>query len=259
MPASDTDPTGSVGSSTDNPLKPLVLRCGQHRHRLDPDAGEVTVGRAPTCTVHLDFKWLSRIHVRLTPDAGGWLASDSSRNGIFVAGQRVTTVAVSAGTVINLGDPEGMALSFQDPSDSGPLAPEDDEEDFREVTDPGMVRAGRAVAERRKALGITQRDMAASGVLNAGALVSFEKARSWPHERTLAKLENALQWPAGTITAIRRGEASPDDETTQVVATTVATPLITQSIQLAVNGIDAAISALPSADSPTSRLAPRRF
>lgn len=248
MATSDTDLAASAGSSTDHRPGPLVLRCGQHRHLLDPAAGEVTVGRAPTCTVHLDFKWLSRIHVRLTPDAGGWSATDSSRNGIFVDGSRVSSVAVRAGTVINLGDPEGMALSFHDPSDGGQIAPENDEEDLRDITDPGMVRAGRAVAERRKALGLTQRDMAASGVLNAGALVSFEKARSWPHERTLAKLENALQWPAGTISAIRRGDATPD-ETTQVVATTVATPLITQSIQLALNGIDAAIGALPPSDS----------
>jgi transcriptional regulator with XRE-family HTH domain len=236
-----------ASESTDTTPEPLVLRCGQLRHRLDPDAGEVTVGRAPTCTVHLDFKWLSRIHLRLAPHAGQWLATDSSRNGIFVDGQRVSTVPVSAGTVINLGDPEGLALSFHDPSDSTPLVPGENE-DLLEVTDPGMVRAGRAVAERRKALGLTQRDMAASGVLNAGALVSFEKARSWPHERTLAKLEDALQWPTGTITAIRHGVTAPD-ETTQVVATSVATPLITQSIQLALNGIDAAISALPAADS----------
>src|SRR5262245_41681229 len=117
VPAPDVDRAGSA-ESTDSPPEPLVLRCGQHRHPLDPDAGEVTVGRAPTCTVHLDFKWLSRIHLRLAPHDGQWLATDSSRNGIFVDGQRVSTVAVSAGTVINLGDPEGLALTFHSPSDS---------------------------------------------------------------------------------------------------------------------------------------------
>ncbi|AQT83159.1 hypothetical protein B1R94_27640 [Mycolicibacterium litorale] len=202
------------------------------------------MGRGAACTVRLDFSWLSRIHLKVTSDHGQWTATDTSRNGIFVDGRRCTTVPVGAGTVIHLGDPEGLAVSFHDPSDDSAGG----DRVFGEITDPGMVRAGRAVAERRKALGITQRDMAASGVLNAGALVSFEKARSWPHERTLAKLEQALQWPAGTITAIRRGEVAPD-ETTQVVATTVATPLITQSIQLALNGIDAATSALPAADS----------
>ena len=128
MPASETDQHESVGLSADSPPPPLVLRCGQRRYRLDPDAGEVTVGRAPTCTVHLDFKWLSRVHVRLTPHDGGWLATDSSRNRIFVDGRRVSTVVVGAGTVINLGDPEGMALSFQDPSEGAPPAGEDSDD-----------------------------------------------------------------------------------------------------------------------------------
>lgn len=250
MPAPDIDTSASSGHRAGSPPpEPLLLRCGPYRHRMDPEAGAITVGRGPTCTVQLDFKWLSRSHLRLIPEQGRWIATDTSRNGIFVNGERVSNAPVGAGTVINLGDPEGIALSFHDPSEISDQAEAQAQEAARgEIADPGMVRAGRAVAERRKALGISQRDMAASGVLNAGALVSFEKARSWPHERTLTKLENALQWPPGTITAIRRGEAAPD-ETTQVVATSVATAVITQSIQLALNGIDAATSALPPDDS----------
>jgi transcriptional regulator with XRE-family HTH domain len=226
----------------------LVLRCGRHRFALDLGGGEITLGRATSADIHLNYTWLSRTHLRLTPHQGQWVATDGSRNGIFVDGQRVTSVTVGPGTVINLGDPEGVAVSFH-------VAGEDVDVDVdgsslgedAEVTDPGIVRAGRAVAERRKALGIAQRQMAADGVLNAGALVSFEKGRSWPQERTLARLETALQWPAGTIAAIRRDDAAPE-ETTQVVSTSVAAPLIVQSIQLALNGIDAAVSALPPVD-----------
>ena len=53
--------------------------------------------------------------------------------------------------------------------------------------DPGMVRAGAAAAARRRELNVSQRSLAADGVINAGALIAFEKGRSWPRERTRAK------------------------------------------------------------------------
>src|SRR5262245_42453590 len=74
--------------------------------------------------------------------------------------------------------------------------------------DPGMVRAGAAAAARRRQLDISQRSLAADGIINAGALIAFEKGRSWPRERTRAKLEEVLQWPVGTILRIRRGDAA---------------------------------------------------
>ena len=76
-----------------------------------------------------------------------------------------------------------------------------------DVLDPGMVRAGAAAAARRRELDISQRSLAADGIINAGALIAFEKGRSWPRERTRAKLEEVLRWPPGTIARLRR--ASP--------------------------------------------------
>ena len=77
-----------------------------------------------------------------------------------------------------------------------------------EALDPGMARAGAAAAARRRELDISQRSLAADGIINAGALIAFEKGRSWPRERTRAKLEEVLRWPPGTITRLRRGEPS---------------------------------------------------
>src|SRR3954462_8742013 len=76
----------------------------------------------------------------------------------------------------------------------------------------GMVRAGAAAAARRRELDISQRSLAADGIINAGALISFEKGRSWPRERTRAKLEEVLQWAPGTIARIRRGGSVTPDE-----------------------------------------------
>src|SRR3954466_3970467 len=78
-----------------------------------------------------------------------------------------------------------------------------------EAGDPGIARAGAAVAARRRELDIKQRNLAKVKIIKPGALIAFEKGRSWPRERTRAKLEEILQWPAGTIATIRYGGQIP--------------------------------------------------
>ncbi|WP_233148078.1 MULTISPECIES: transcriptional regulator [unclassified Mycobacterium] len=128
--------------------------------------------------------------------------------------------------------------------------------------DPGVVRAGAAAAARRRELGISQRSLAADGIINAGALIAFEKGRSWPRERTQAKLEQVLQWPAGTIARLRRGQAggadvkleaaAPDarEAVTPAAHSDAPTSLIAQAIVAAVDGCGLAIAALPPAADP---------
>ncbi|RDH77374.1 transcriptional regulator [Mycolicibacterium moriokaense] len=115
--------------------------------------------------------------------------------------------------------------------------------------DPGIARAGAAVAARRRELDIKQRNLAKYKIINAGALIAFEKGRSWPRERTRAKLEEVLQWPAGTIATIRYGGAVPgsapeppaDDGTASLFAGTV---------DVAMTTLGAAIESLPAASDP---------
>lgn len=113
--------------------------------------------------------------------------------------------------------------------------------------DSGIARAGAAVAARRRELDIKQRNLAKYKIINAGALIAFEKGRSWPRERTRAKLEEVLQWPAGTIASIRYGgsvpgaapEPPPDEG---------AASLIIGAFEVAMKTFDAAIASLPPAD-----------
>ncbi|MEC4761538.1 transcriptional regulator [Mycobacterium sherrisii] len=123
--------------------------------------------------------------------------------------------------------------------------------------DPGVVRAGAAAAARRRELDISQRSLAADGIINAGALIAFEKGRSWPRKRTRTKLEEVLRWPAGTIERIRRGEpvatepdavAPPDDGAGDGTDTGGAASLVAQAVVAAVDGCSLAIAALPPAD-----------
>ncbi|QLL10539.1 transcriptional regulator [Mycobacterium vicinigordonae] len=129
--------------------------------------------------------------------------------------------------------------------------------------DPGLVRAGAAAAARRRELDISQRSLAADGIINAGALIAFEKGRSWPRERTRAKLEEVLQWPAGTIAKIRDGaalgmQAAPRPAPVPVGdAGPEPTPapegpasLIAQAVAAAVDTCSLAIAALPSPQDP---------
>ncbi|BAX95037.1 transcriptional regulator [Mycobacterium shigaense] len=144
----------------------------------------------------------------------------------------------------------------------------DDEENTIEIggTDPGMIRAGAAAAARRRELDISQRSLAADGIINAGALIAFEKGRSWPRERTRAKLEEVLRWPTGTIERIRRGEPAAGEATapppshpdTVTGADAGAASLVAQAVVAAIDSCSLAIAALPPADQPdfTERVAP---
>jgi transcriptional regulator with XRE-family HTH domain len=114
--------------------------------------------------------------------------------------------------------------------------------------DPGLVRAGAAAAARRRELNISQRSLAADGIINAGALIAFEKGRSWPRERTRAKLEEVLQWPPGTIARLRRGEPVSRDRQAEPVADADEGQLIAQAVITAVHTLGGAIDSLPAVD-----------
>jgi transcriptional regulator with XRE-family HTH domain len=125
--------------------------------------------------------------------------------------------------------------------------------DTTTAVDPGMARAGAAAAARRRELDISQRSLAADGVINAGALISFEKGRSWPRDRTRARLEGVLRWPPGTINQLRTGGPAGGDDQTEVVRRDQPGDegsLIAQAVVAAVNTLGSTIDSLPAADDP---------
>ncbi|KWX23462.1 hypothetical protein AFM11_14345 [Mycolicibacterium wolinskyi] len=131
--------------------------------------------------------------------------------------------------------------------------------------DIGLVRAGAAAAARRRELDISQRSLAADGIINAGALIAFEKGRSWPRERTRLKLEEVLRWPPGTIARLRQGgsvpaptapvapPSPPPAATTDTMISVPGTdevPLIAQAVLTAVNTLESTVPTLPAEDDP---------
>lgn len=116
--------------------------------------------------------------------------------------------------------------------------------------DPGMVRAGAAAAARRRELDISQRSLAADGIINAGALIAFEKGRAWPRERTRAKLEEVLRWPPGTIARLRQGEPPVTEQRKEAPQAPAdgEGPLVAQAVITAVGTFASAIESLPPVD-----------
>ena len=217
-------------------------------YRITPDRAPATIGRSPEADVPVADPRVSRAHVRLEVDRGEWRAVDAdSRNGMFVDGQRRTVVPVYDGLVIHVGDPDGTALTFGFAPNhpDAPDAPDSDDE----TVAPEIARVGAAVAARRRELDITQRTLAKYRIMNAGALIAFEKGRSWPRERTRAKLEEVLQWPPGTIANIRNGGAIPGERAEPEPDTDQA-PLIIGAVDVAMKTFAAAIDALPEPSDP---------
>lgn len=102
-----------------------------------------------------------------------------------------------------------------------PQTPEDRDE---------LERVGRAVAARRVELGFaTQGELAsAAGVaLNTAALV--ERGKTWPQRANRIKLEEALQWPQGTLDALRSGNDVPKAATVLTPAQPVQAPLASRT------------------------------
>ncbi|MGH3638087.1 MAG: transcriptional regulator [Mycobacterium sp.] len=124
----------------------------------------------------------------------------------------------------------------------------DHDVDTTTAVDPGMARAGAAAAARRRELDISQRSLAADGVINAGALISFEKGRSWPRDRTRARLEEVLRWPAGTINRLRTGGLEDQADVVRRDQPGDEGSLIAQAVVAAVNTLGSTIDSLPAAD-----------
>jgi transcriptional regulator with XRE-family HTH domain len=113
----------------------------------------------------------------------------------------------------------------------------------------GVARAGAAFAARREELGISQRQLAAMKIIGAPNLIAFEKGRSWPREKTLAKLEQVVQWPPGTLRRVRAGgEASISAANGKAAPGSDAAAVVTGAVSVAVTQVLGAIDKLPDDD-----------
>lgn len=75
---------------------------------------DVVIGRDLRADIRIAHPLVSRAHVVLRFDRGRWVAIDNgSLNGLFFHGRRTPEVEISDGTTINLGNPDGPAVSLE--------------------------------------------------------------------------------------------------------------------------------------------------
>lgn len=234
----------------------LTIRVGNQTYTAHEGDAPITIGREFPAQVRISDDRISRTHVRLDCAPTGWVAVDQSRNGIFIDGARQSMIPIRDGITIHLGNPQGIPVGFTfgepTPPEHGTGASADEEESDRtfDTVDAGIARAGAAVAARREELKLTQRHLARSGIVNAGALIDFEKGRRWPRKATLARLEDALQWPHGTIVRLRREQPDANNDDTVVMTNTVRAPLLAEAVEVALTTITSAIESLPEVSDP---------
>ena len=217
----------------------LLVIAGGRRVILRAGDGEVLIGRAAPATIRIADGRVSRLHIRLAPAATGWTVADyESTNGLYHQGQRITEREVTDTMTLHMSNPAGIPITLT--CIPRPGCAEDR---------AGLTRAGRAVRERREALGLTHHDLHEDGVIVDTVLMSFECGAIWPTETDRARLEAALGWTTGAITAIRTEVASGAGETTENLTPATSSTLVddqaTADLRVLLSGIDA----LPIAES----------
>jgi transcriptional regulator with XRE-family HTH domain len=112
-----------------------------------------------------------------------------------------------------------------------------------------VARAGAAFAARREELGLSQRELAQMKIISAPALIAFEKGRTWPRDRTRAKLEQAAQWPPGALAKLSAG-GTPEASTAKETARDESSSLVTGAVSMAAGQVLASADRLPAVTDP---------
>ncbi len=89
----------------------LTIEIGSSVYTAHPRDGAVTIGRQLPSQIRVSEPGISRIHVRIEPANGRWTLIDSaSRNGTYLKGQRVDSVAINRELTVHLGNTNGAAV-----------------------------------------------------------------------------------------------------------------------------------------------------
>ncbi|WP_083198831.1 FHA domain-containing protein [Mycobacterium malmoense] len=96
------------------PAPPVLTVRYEGSERTFAAGNDVAIGRDLRADVRVAHPLISRTHLIVRFDQGRWIAIDNgSLNGLFVNHQRVPTVDIQDGTRVNIGNPDGPALTFE--------------------------------------------------------------------------------------------------------------------------------------------------
>ncbi|MCV7309127.1 FHA domain-containing protein [Mycobacterium paraffinicum] len=96
------------------PAPPVLTVRYEGSERTFAAGNDVAIGRDLRADVRVAHPLISRTHLIVRFDQGRWVAVDNgSLNGLFVNHHRVPMVDIQDGTRVNIGNPDGPALTFE--------------------------------------------------------------------------------------------------------------------------------------------------
>lgn len=102
------------------PVAPVLTVRNDGSQRTFAAGHDVVVGRDLRADIRVAHPLISRAHLVLRYDHGRWMAIDNgSLNGMFVNGRRMPAVDITDRMTLNIGNPDGPALSFELGRDQG--------------------------------------------------------------------------------------------------------------------------------------------
>jgi ABC transport system ATP-binding/permease protein len=97
------DPRNQIQLTYRNPLAPVSTNLTSPQ-AIPLQNGEITIGRDPDCNFFLDSPMVSRRHAVISSSNNTHLLRDTSVNGIFANGQRISgSIALTEGMKLNIG------------------------------------------------------------------------------------------------------------------------------------------------------------
>jgi CRP-like cAMP-binding protein len=101
----------------------LALEKGSLRTSMHPLVAPTTIGRGPDNAIIIEEITASRSHARVSFVEGAWTVEDlGSTNGVFVAGKRITKLALRPGDTFDIGDYTFRFLEMEVSGDQTQLA-----------------------------------------------------------------------------------------------------------------------------------------
>ena len=96
------------------PVPPALTVRYEGSERTFAAGNDVVIGRDLRADVRVAHPLISRTHLIVRYDQGRWLAIDNgSLNGLYVNNRRVSMVDIQDGLRVNIGNPDGPALTFE--------------------------------------------------------------------------------------------------------------------------------------------------
>lgn len=96
------------------PAPPVLTVRYEGSERTFAAGNDVVIGRDLRADVRVAHPLISRTHLIVRFDQGRWIAIDNgSLNGLYVSNRRVPVVDIQDGLRVNVGNPDGPALTFE--------------------------------------------------------------------------------------------------------------------------------------------------